>query len=62
MTRRTVTADWENLPAEPAGEDELDVIALYVTEMYETGNVPIRSWYKLEEWMREAWRREYRDH
>lgn len=57
-----MTKPWENLPPEPEEDDELDVIALYVTEMHETGRLPFVSWHDLEGWVREAWRREYRGH
>ena len=47
------------LDPEPEGDDENKVRALFEVE---TGHLcPKLGWDELEEWMREAWRREYRD-
>lgn len=47
---------WDLEPA-PKGEDEPQVIELYLKEV---GDVA-KPWEELPEWVRESWRRELRD-
>lgn len=52
--------DW-TLPPAPAGEDEPAVRAYYAAHEDQALDGPWPEWDTLEEWKREAWRREYRD-
>ena len=48
--------DWEVPPA-PEGDDEPQAADLYRREAIDTST----PWDELPEWIRESWRREYRD-
>jgi hypothetical protein len=51
---------WE-LPPAPEGEDEPQVEALYLREKPPGSHETWLPWPELPEWIRESWRREYRN-